>query len=101
MLRSLKTVALVATMTRYVALPLGVVLAVLAFSTATAAASQTVFLADTLGASETSVVKARTSSGYDGYADAEVACLHQLNFKSCRYTSCADPDLCLSNVVLQ
>jgi hypothetical protein len=68
---------------------------------ATAAASNTVFLADTLGVSGSSAVKAKTSSDYDGYADAEVACLHQLNFKSCRYTACLEPDFCLANVVAQ
>jgi len=87
-------------MARSTAFAAGLLLCCLAVASA---AYPTTFLADTLANSKGSV-KAKTASGYYGYADTEVACLQQLNFKSCRYTDCITDELaapCPSTVVFQ
>jgi len=70
-------------------------LAVLGALCIAAAAVEPTFLADNLSRGKSGAktpVKAKASSYY-GYADTEIACLNQQNFKSCRYTGCAT-ELC-------
>jgi hypothetical protein len=76
----------------------------LCFVASASADSPVIFLADALGSSKVSQ-KAEIDGRSPGYyAETEVACLQQMNYKSCRYTDCIADELaapCPSTVAFQ
>lgn len=91
----------ITTMVRHTAFAAGLLLC---FVAAAFADSPTIFLADVLGSPKVSE-QAELDGHEPGYhTDTEVACLKQLNYKSCRYTDCIEDEFaapCPSTIAFQ